>query len=148
METARCIPPNSANPLGPKARGNAEPIQPATRLAGVESGRRGPKRFRKNSHGRGAFQTPNADVSGGESRSGYENPLAARSCRFDPGSGHQTITAVRASTGEPFRRRHAPDVQRCTAAAQSVLGQVQDGDGADVEFVLTFIDFQCRRDGA
>src|ERR1700736_2060045 len=76
-------------PWALKVRGNAEPIQPAMRLAGVESGRRGPKRFRKNSHGRGAFQTPNARIRGGESRSGYENPLAARSCRFDPGSGHQ-----------------------------------------------------------
>src|ERR1700688_1924622 len=83
-------PAKFGEPLGFKARGNAEPIQPATRLAGVESGRRGPKRFRRNSHGRGAFQTPNADVGGGESRSGYENPLAARSCRFDPGSGHHS----------------------------------------------------------
>src|SRR3984957_7227632 len=105
METARRIPPNSANPLGPKARGNAEPIQAARRLAGVESGRRGPNRFRENSHGRGAFQTPNALLRGGESRSGYENPLAARSCRFDPGSGHQTIYPTGSATVRDFNKR-------------------------------------------
>src|SRR6202789_867596 len=42
-----------------------------------------------DSHGRGALQPPNAPWRGGESRSRYENPLTERSCRFDPGSGHQ-----------------------------------------------------------
>src|SRR5882762_9997783 len=138
METARCIPPNSANPLGLKARGNAEPIQPATRLAGVESGRWGPKRFRKNSHGRGAFQTPNAYVAAAKAVVGMK-------IRWPQGhAGSTPARGTRFLKCEPLHRRHAPDVQRCTAAAQGVLGQVQYGDGADVEFAFTYVDIQGR----
>src|SRR5882762_11995181 len=119
METARCIPPNSANPLGLKARGNAEPIQPATRLAGVESGRWGPKRFRKNSHGRGAFQTPNAYVAAAKAVVGTKIRWPQGHAGSTPARGTRHL---RTSTGEPFRRRHAPDVQRRAAPAQGVLG--------------------------
>ena len=69
--------------------------------------------------------------------------------------GHAGSTPARGTTigaclltGEPFRRRHAPDVQRRTAAAQSVLRQMQYGDGADIEFAFAGVDFQCRSDSA
>jgi hypothetical protein len=74
-----------------------------------------------DSHGRGALQTPNAPWRGGESRSRYENPLTERSCRFDPGSGHQLILGLQR---QPRRSRHTPDIDWTTTAAQFKLRQL------------------------
>jgi len=94
-------------------RGNAEPILPTTAWTGRCRERTVGPNAATRCYGGGALQTPNARKRGDVRRSGYENPLAARSCRFDPGPRHHSSALQREARG----RRYAPDVDRSAPAA-------------------------------